>query len=90
MLKPTDDELHEALAEAERLREKNADTHHMARSLQYLAHRVHHLEAVFEAARNYIQFGQEEGAHAVLVNAIEAARGEELHDREQQDETLGL
>ena len=36
------------------------------------------------------QLGPAEGAHAVLVNAIEAARGEELHDREQQDETLGL
>jgi len=90
MLKPTSDELRAALAEAERLREKNADTHHMARSLQYLARRVQLLEAVFDAAKNYVNFGQEEHEHAILVNAIEAARSGEQHDWKQEDQTLGL
>ncbi len=90
MLKPTDDELHEALAEAVRLREKNADTHHMARSLQYLAHRVHHLEAVFEAARNSYPVRAGRGGACGPGQCHRGGQGEELHDREQQDETLGL
>ncbi len=90
MLKPTDHELQAALAEAERLREQGADPHYLARSLYYLDHRVRLLEAVFDAAKNYLQFGQEEHEHAILANAIEAARSGELHDREQDDETLGL
>jgi hypothetical protein len=90
MLKPTDDELRTALAEAERMREQDADPHHLAGSLQYLAYRVQLLEAVFEAASSYLHFGQEEHVHAILVNAIEAARSGELHDREQEDDTLGL
>jgi ribosomal 50S subunit-associated protein YjgA (DUF615 family) len=90
MLKPTDDELREALAEAERMREHDADPCHIAKSLQYLDHHVRRLEAVFDAAKNYLQFGQEENEHAILVNAIEAARSENLHDMDQEDETLGL
>ena len=90
MLKPTNDELNEALAEAERMRELDQDPHHLARALQYLEHRVRRLEAVFEAAKNYVHFGQEEAEHAILVNAIEAARSEERHDTDQEDETLGL
>ncbi len=90
MLKPTDDELHTALNEAERMRDEDTDPHHLARSLHYLAHRAGYLEKVFDAANNYIHFGQEEEEHAVLVKAIEAARKEELQYREQDDETLGL
>lgn len=90
MLKPTDDELQAALAEAERLRGQDTDPHHLARSLQYLAHRVRLLEAVFAAARDYLEFGQEEHHHAVLANAIETARHEEQLDSERGDETLGL
>jgi hypothetical protein len=90
MLKPTSDELQAALAEAERMREQGADPYHLARSLHYLANRVQLLEVVFEAAKNYLHFGQEEREHAILVNAIEAARSGELHDREQEDEQMGL
>lgn len=90
MLKPTDDELCAALAEAERLREQDRDPHHLARSLQYLDHRVRLLEAVFEAAKHYLNFGQEEHDHAILANAIEAARSERLHESGQDEETLGL
>lgn len=90
MLKPTDDELHAALAEAERMRDRGDDPHHLARALHYLEHRSRYLEAVFKAAKKYINFGQEEEEHAMLVKAIEAARSEELQDREEEDETLGL
>jgi hypothetical protein len=90
MRKPTDEELHLALAEAGRLRERDVDSHHLARSLQYLDQRVRLLEAVFDAAKNYLQFGQGEHEHTVLVNAIAAARRAELQDRDQEDETLGL
>ena len=90
MLKPTDDELRAALAEAERMRERGRDPHHLARSLQYLDHRVRLLEAVFDAAKHYLNFGQEEHDHAILANAIEAARSEWPDERGKDDGTLGL
>ena len=90
MLKPTDEQLHAALAVAKRMRERDEDSRHVAKTLQYLDHRVRRLEAVFEAAKNYLHFGQEEREHAILHKAIEAARTEDLHDRDQEDETLGL
>jgi hypothetical protein len=90
MLKPTDEALQAALAEAERLREQGADPRHLARSLLYLADRVRLLEAVYEAAGNYLRFGQEEHEHTVLVNAIEAARAAGLRDSEREDPALGL
>jgi hypothetical protein len=90
MRKPTNDELRVALDEAERLREQDADHRHIARSLLYLDQRVRLLDAVFDAARNYLQFGQGEHEHAVLVNAIAAARRGELRDQDLEDETLGL
>ena len=89
MLKPTDDELHAALAEAERMRDRDDDPHHLAQALHYLDHRSRYLEVVYKAAKKYIKFGQEEEEHAVLVKAIEAARREESRDRED-DEILGL
>lgn len=90
MLKPTDDELQAALAEAERLRGQDTDPHHLARSLQYLAHRVRLLETVYEAAKNYLHFGQEEHDHALLANAIEAVRNDESHATGDEEQTLGL
>lgn len=90
MHKPADDELQAALAEAERMREQETDPHHLARSLQYLDHRVRLLEAVFEAAKNYLNFGQEEREHAQLANAIEAARRAESQDTGEEGATLGL
>jgi hypothetical protein len=90
MLKPTDDELREALAEAERMREQGADPHHVAKVLQYLDHHTRSLEKVFQAAKHYIHSGLAEREHSILENAIEALRGEELHDTDREDETLGL
>ena len=90
MLKPTDDELREALAEAERMREQDADPRHVARALQYFEHHARSLEAVFEAAKHYSHSGLAEREHTLLEEAIEAARNAELHDTEQEDETLGL
>ena len=90
MLKLTDDEMKTALAEADRMRDKDDDPHHLARAVHYLEHRARYLETVYKAAKNYIHFGQEEEEHSRLLKAIEAARSEELKDREQEDETLGL
>lgn len=90
MLKPTDDELRSALAEAGRMRERNADPQHIARSLQYLEHRVRLLEAVYEAARDYLHFGQEAHEHALLAKAIDAVRDGETRDTGEEAQTLGL
>ena len=90
MLKPDVDELHAALAEAERMRDRDDDPHHLAKALHYLDHRSRYLEKVFEAAKKYINFGQGEEEHAMLIKAIEVVRSEELQDRDEEDDTLGL
>ncbi|MCK4950198.1 MAG: hypothetical protein KAS48_00150 [Gammaproteobacteria bacterium] len=89
MLIPTDKELKEALDEAERLREQD-DPGHLARVLLYLHRRNGFLEKVFQAAERYMQFGQEEQEHAVLLLAIEDARKQKLHDSELEDRETGL
>jgi hypothetical protein len=73
-MKPTADELQQALAEAERLREADADVHHLAKTILYQHERLQHLEAVRRLAERLINFGQDEHEHALLVKALDAAR----------------
>ncbi len=86
---PTDKEMHEALDEAERIREQG-DTNHLARALLYLHRRNSLLEKVLHAAELYVQFGQEEHEHAELVRAIEKAKSQERHDSEAESDEIGL
>lgn len=89
MFKPTDQELNLALEEAERIREQG-DELHLAKTVQYLHRRNHHLEKVFQAAVEYMQFGQEEHEHTALLLAIEAARDQEHKDTDDELEDTGL
>ena len=89
MFKPTDQELKDALEEAERIREQG-DELHLAKTMQYLQHRNSHLEKVFQAAMQYMQFGQEEHEHTVLLLAIKAARDQESKDTDEELNDTGL
>lgn len=89
-MKPTDDQLAEAIAEAERLRAAGEDTHFLARIVLYQRSRLQHLEEVFRRAERLINFGQDEHEHALLVKALEAARHAEAEAQGREDENLGL
>jgi len=73
-MKPDSDELQQALAMAETMRETDGDPHYLAKSLIYLNHRAEVLEKVYAAANRYMRFGQGEHEHAQLLQALEAAR----------------
>jgi hypothetical protein len=90
MHKPTEEELNQALEEAERMREADEDPCYLAKSTQYLNRRVNVLEDVFEAANKYIHFGQEEREHAILLKAIQAAKRQEARETDEEEEDLGL
>jgi len=70
---PTAEELHEALDEAARMREHDADEHHVAKSLLNLNYRMKYMERVLHAAELYMR-GQGIQEHSDLLKAIEAAR----------------
>lgn len=76
-MKPTPDELRQALAEAERLRDAGKDEHFLAKSLLYQNARLERLEEVRRHAELLIRFGQDEHEHAQLVRVLEAARDAE-------------
>ena len=73
-MKPTVEELRQALAEAERLRETNQDGCFLAKSLLYQHARLEHLEEVRRRAERLVNFGQHEHEHAQLIRALDAAR----------------
>lgn len=73
-MKPTVEELRQALAEAERLRETNRDEHFLAKSLLYQHARLEQLEEVRRRAERLVNFGQDEHEHAQLIRVLEAAR----------------
>lgn len=89
-MKPTSDEMHQAMAMAQSMRETDADAHYLAKSLIYLNHRTELLEKVMAAANQYIRFGQGEHEHAQLLQALEAARLSEDHENQSEDHKLGL
>lgn len=74
MSKPTDAELREALAEAGRMREQDADPHHVAKALLSCHYLNRELEAVLHAAEEYLRTGLAESAHLRLQRAIDQAR----------------
>jgi hypothetical protein len=73
-MKPTVEELRQALAEAERLRETNRDERFLAKSLLYQHARLEQLEEVRRRAERLVNLGQDEHEHAQLIRALEAAR----------------
>jgi len=83
-MKPSREELREALAEAERLRDQNADGFHIAKSLLYLARRDELLEELLHHVRVFTRFGMPPQEHAALLKLL--ARIERLDQHESEDD----
>ncbi|MBI5039707.1 MAG: hypothetical protein HZB57_00375 [Gammaproteobacteria bacterium] len=88
-MKPTLEELHQALTEAQRLRAAGEDTQHLAKTVLYQQERLRYLEDVYLRAERLVQFGLDEHEHALLVKALDAARRAE-EAASKSAETLGL
>jgi hypothetical protein len=88
-MKPTLEELHQALTEAQRLRAAGEDAHHLAKTVLYQQERLRHLEDVCLRAERLVKFGLDEHEHALLVKALDAARHAE-EAASKSAETLGL
>lgn len=73
-MKPTLEELHQAMTEAERLRAAGEDKHHLAKTLLYQQERLNYLEDVCLRADRLVKFGLDEQEHALLIKALDAAR----------------
>ena len=61
-----------ALNNAEVLRETGNDHHHIGHALLYLEERSRMLQAVADAAEEYVRFGEDSQLHTRLVKALEA------------------
>ena len=88
-MKPSEEDLTQALKAAEQLRE-HEDLQHLGHALLYLQRRNRLLEEVFEHAMLFVQFGLDEFEHKKLVKAIEAAREQEAKEIDEEYEELGL
>ncbi len=76
-MKPDESEFQIALDEAERIREKDEDSCHMAKCLFYLHQRNNDLEDVFKHLERYLLFGQPVEEHAALIRLVEGIRERE-------------
>ena len=74
--RPTDSAFNGALDAAERLRETDADPHHIAASLQYLLARNRLLETLFTVTDRYLRFGMPEHELSEMRRLIEHLREE--------------
>jgi hypothetical protein len=92
MSKPSKLQLQQAVEVAERLRDLDQDADHLGRTLLYLQQRNAVLERVLDAAKHYLQSGQEQHNHTRLVQAVEAARRQarEESDSLDPDSAFGL
>ncbi len=87
---PTEEELDEALKEAQRMREQGEDPHHVAKALLNLDYRNGFLINVLHAAENYLNSGMAEREHTQLVKAIEKARAADDLGAHRERPALGL
>lgn len=89
-LKPGEAVYQRALEHAELLRETDNDPSKLAHVLLYLAERNEKLQAITDAAEEYIRFGQDQHLHAQLLKAIEAFKDYEVETEEMEDPCFGL
>ena len=90
MAKPTQDELHTALAEAARMREQDQDPHYLAKCLLNHHYRLGYLEDVMLAVERYLHSGLAEVEHRRLLKVLDKARQAEAHIRHIEHGKLGL
>lgn len=89
-MKPTAQELERALASATQMHVSGQDPEFMAKTLLYLIQRVKKLEYVFDAANEYMRFGQDEREHAILLKALESAREFDEKEEQMEKQDFGL
>jgi hypothetical protein len=73
MGKPTKEELQTALQEAIRLREHGEDGHFVGKSLLNLNYRMHFMEKVAVAAKQFLHTGLSSKEQTDLIRALEQA-----------------
>lgn len=74
--RPSDHAFAEALDAAERMRETDSDSHHIAASLQYLHSRSRLLEELFKVTDRYLRFGMPEHELTEMRRLIDHLREE--------------
>ena len=87
---PTEEELREALAVAQQMREQGQDPHHLAKALLNFHYQVKYLERVLHAAELFIHSGMAVAEHQRLRKAIQEARGAVERTGAQEPTRFGL
>ncbi|MDJ0807447.1 MAG: hypothetical protein QNJ78_11510 [Gammaproteobacteria bacterium] len=90
MQKPTQADIHEALAAAQELLGRTGPAEALGHYLLYLHDRNHNLEAIAEVAERFIRFGLPETEHARLVALLETLREETRTETDKDTGEFGL
>ena len=89
-MKPGDEEINRALAEAQHLVEKQQDYHAVGRVLLYYHRHNALLERLKDAVTHYLHSGHGEREHAAMSRALDALRYQDLHDSGGEQNSFGL
>ena len=89
-MKPSTEELATALAEAKRMREQGEDNLHLAKALLNLNYRQRYYDDLLHAVERYIQSGQAEREHTLLLKSIAQVRQIDERSAGLEHEDLGL
>lgn len=89
-MKPTSDQMDIALAEAERLRDREEDTQHLALCLLFLQRRNEVLEDLLESVEHYLNSGHAPREHSQMIKAVDAARHQMWEESESEPPNFGL
>jgi hypothetical protein len=90
MSKPTEQELHVALALAKQMREQGKDPHAIAKCLLNQHYRLGYLEEVLLAVERYLRSGMADDEHRRLVLSVEKARQAEDRNANKEPKDWGL
>ena len=88
MGKPTEAELHQAIATAIAMRESGHDQDHVAKALLSLNYRMQKMERLLEATKRYLHAGQSATDHRTLLLAVQAT--EKANAADEEDDTPGF
>jgi hypothetical protein len=89
-MKPTRVQMDIALAEAERLRDGDEDTQHLAKCLLYMERRNEVLEELLETVEHYLNSGHAPHEHSLLIKAVDAARHQIWEEGAAEPSRFGL
>ncbi len=90
MNKPDPEQIEQALAAAERMREHDVDPHHLAHALLYLHQRNQRLEEVLRRTDRYLRFGMAEPELAQLRKLVQRLREEAEREAPFESDTSML